>query len=295
MSTLSPNRSVFAPFDSIAPDYDLLFTYTCIGRAQRQAVWSKMAEVFRPGNRVLEINCGTGVDAVFLARMGVEVLALDSSTGMLAVARERIEQECVHDRVTVQQKAIEQLDELEAEAPFDGVLSNFGGLNCVGNLAKFAEDLARVVKPGGSVLLCLMGPWCLWEIAYYLFSLQPRKAFRRTSSRRVTVPLGKHTGHRQHRLGRPACSAGLPVAASARLVQVHYPSVRHLAGVLAPSFRVRSYQAVGLVVPPSYIESLIANRPKMLKFLSIIDSRIADWRALRNFGDHYLVHLERLQ
>ena len=44
----------------------------------------------KAGERVLELNCGTGEDAVHLARRGVRVLATDNSPRMLAAARSKI-------------------------------------------------------------------------------------------------------------------------------------------------------------------------------------------------------------
>ena len=58
-------------FDTLAESYDTIFTSTIIGRSQRSVVWAKAAAVFRAGDRVLELNCGTGEDALFLARRGV--------------------------------------------------------------------------------------------------------------------------------------------------------------------------------------------------------------------------------
>src|SRR6516162_3693544 len=78
-----------APFDTLADTYDQTFTFSRIGRVQREAGTREMDRGFRPGQRVLEINCGTGVDGVYLARRGVEVLACDAAPRMMAVARRR--------------------------------------------------------------------------------------------------------------------------------------------------------------------------------------------------------------
>src|SRR5262249_10543353 len=152
--------------------------------------WQRVRNVFHSGDKILEINCGTGVDAVYLARMGVEVLALDSSAGMVAVAQRRIQQESVGERVRLQQRSIEDLGSLENEGSFDGILSNFGGLNCVPNLQKVGQDLARLLKPGSSALFCLLGRWCCWEFLYYLTHLQPSKAFRRVRRGGTVAQLG---------------------------------------------------------------------------------------------------------
>ena len=47
-------------FDSIAEQYDDIFTRSLIGRAQRDVVWDVLQKTFRRGDRVLELNCGTG-------------------------------------------------------------------------------------------------------------------------------------------------------------------------------------------------------------------------------------------
>jgi len=76
-------------FDSIAETYDQLFTNSKVGRAQRDVVWQRAAHLFPCGGRILELNCGTGEDAVFLAERGIEVTACDASVLMIHQARAR--------------------------------------------------------------------------------------------------------------------------------------------------------------------------------------------------------------
>ena len=76
-------------FDRIAADYDALWTTTPIGRAQRNLVWREMDALFHPGERILDIGCGTGEDAAHFAARGVQVYATDASPAMVQVARAR--------------------------------------------------------------------------------------------------------------------------------------------------------------------------------------------------------------
>ncbi|HYZ83839.1 MAG TPA: methyltransferase domain-containing protein, partial [Bryobacteraceae bacterium] len=78
-----------AAFDRLAASYDDMWTHSAIGVAQRDAVWRHLGRVFTPGQSVLELGCGTGEDAVRLQRSGVTVVAIDSSPGMVSVARRR--------------------------------------------------------------------------------------------------------------------------------------------------------------------------------------------------------------
>ena len=69
------NQALLA-FSSLAASYDDLFTRSTIGRAQRNVVWDVLLNAFEPGTRILELNCGTGEDALFLARHDVFCICL---------------------------------------------------------------------------------------------------------------------------------------------------------------------------------------------------------------------------
>ncbi|HET7841684.1 MAG TPA: methyltransferase domain-containing protein, partial [Terriglobia bacterium] len=91
---MSQSTAIFtappAAFDALAESYDDAFTNTLIGRAQRACVWGEIDRHFKPAQTILEINCGTGVDALHLAERGVRVVACDASPGMIAAARRRL-------------------------------------------------------------------------------------------------------------------------------------------------------------------------------------------------------------
>ena len=104
-----------APFDAIASTYDDTFTNSSIGRAQRHLVWLEADRAFGIGHQILEINCGTGIDALHLASRGIEVTACDSAPAMIEVARHRLNASAFHGVVDLRCLAIEQLAMLEAE------------------------------------------------------------------------------------------------------------------------------------------------------------------------------------
>ena len=64
MSVAVESQTMLA-FDSLAAKYDDLFTRSMIGRAQRGVVWDALIDTFEPGAHILEVNCGTGEDALF--------------------------------------------------------------------------------------------------------------------------------------------------------------------------------------------------------------------------------------
>ncbi len=263
-------RACSSPFDAIADKYDVTFSSSTIGKVQRDAVWVELMKIFRPGDRVLDIGCGTGMDARFLAEHGMDVVACDKSERMLQVAEGRIAAlPAPSGSVQLRLLAAEDISSLSGR-PFDGAFSNFGAVNCVENIAKLASDLAVLLKPGASVLLCLMGPLCLWETAWYLLHGNAAKAFRRF-----------------HQHGTEARFAGGGV------FPVKYPTPRFLRHVFAPEFCLKAIRGVGVLVPPSYLEAWACRFPRMLRLAASADQVLGRCPAIRMAADHALLRFER--
>ena len=195
-----------APFDAVAARYDETFTSSIIGRAQRGAVWRELAKTFRSGDHILEIGCGTGVDACFLAQRGVRVLASDPSAQMIDVATRRVRQSELQALVRTRVLRGEDIATLAPDELFDGAFSNFGALNCVDDLKQVARGLARLLKPGATVVFCWIGPCCMWETTWYLAQGNRKQAFRRFKPEGVSARI-----------------------ADGAFIHVRYPSVRFLA------------------------------------------------------------------
>jgi ubiquinone/menaquinone biosynthesis C-methylase UbiE len=256
-----------AAFDGIAQQYDELFSSTAIGIAQRKVVWSKAQQEFRRGDHILELNCGTGEDARFLASMGASVLATDASPQMIAFARSKCRD--LSRSISFKVLQIEQLDQLDSSASFDGVFSNFSGLNCVDDLHAVAESLASLCRPGLPVLLCLCSRTCLWEMAWYSVRMDFRRAFRRLSAFGSVATIGDST------------------------VRVFYPSSAEIRRAFAPWFNLCSSQAVGLAVPPSYLNSIVTGIPRLRRLAEKFDRTFSRLPILRELGDHVLFHFVR--
>jgi ubiquinone/menaquinone biosynthesis C-methylase UbiE len=255
-------------FDHVAASYDELFTHTAIGRAQRNQVWRQLLAAFVPGSRILELNCGTGEDARFLANRGRSVLACDASNAMIEMAKRRGQEETPLANIEHLHLATEDLARLFDRGPYDGAFSNFSGLNCLADLKPVARNLAVLLKPGGRVLLCLWSRLCWIEIFWCLFHGQLKKAARRLS-KSATARLGDMT------------------------IPVFYPSVRSVRRSFSPWFELRSRCAVGLFVPPSYVEQSIRKHEWLLELMKRLDRECAAWPILRDAGDHVLLEFVR--
>jgi SAM-dependent methyltransferase len=251
-----------AAFDQLAARYDELWTDSITGRAQRQAVWRAIAGLFRSGERVADLGCGTGEDALWLARTGVTVYAVDSSPMMLRIAAERARHEMLDHRILC---ATADLARFVPPGELDGAISNFGALNTIANLRPLARALASAMRPGGRAALCVMGRFCFWETVWYLLRGQPSKAFRRAR-------------------GNSRASIGIPV---------YYHSARAVARSMAPEFRLVAKRGIGIFVPPSSMETVVRRAPGLCAALAQADGVAQAWPLLRSAGDHELLVFAR--
>ena len=268
-----PRATHASVFDAVAADYDRAFTHTPLARVLRDAVWARLAEVVRPGVRVLEIGCGTGEDAVWAARRGAQVLATDVSPAMLDVTRTKAERAGMADKVETRL--------VDAEAPLlraagDGAgvradvgFSNFGALNCVSDLHPIAGALAQWVRPGGSLVLVFINRWCAWEIAWHLLHLQPRAAIRRLLRGGVDARVG------------------------GGIVHIRYPSIGAMRRAFSPSFRLKRVTGLGVFLPPSYLEPVVAQRPRLFAVLKRWEETLASQFGFRSLADHVILELDR--
>ena len=254
----------FSAFDELAAEYDEKFTRGTIGLLMRKAVWSRIDRRFGTGDRVLELNCGTGEDAVHLAKRGVSVLATDASVEMVRVASAKVKRTGVNPMVRVQQLSWAELHTLD-EPPFSGLLSNFGGINCVHDIPSMVSALAAHLLPRAAGFICVMGPYSPWEWVWYSLHGRPKKAFRRLHSR----------------------------GAEWRGITIRYPSIRVLSHALSSAFRIIEVSALGALLPPPFAEGWAQRHPRMLALLNSCERRFETVPPLPWLADHYLMELER--
>lgn len=103
-----------------------------------------------PVGRALDLGCGEGADAIWLAEHGWTVVATDVSTTALSRARAAAESAGVAERIDFQQH---DLDKTFPDGPFDLVSAQFLHSTVAMDRRTILRRAAAVVAPGGSLLI----------------------------------------------------------------------------------------------------------------------------------------------
>lgn len=264
-------QEVQAYFDHLAPQYDSAVDGNPLDRMLRSVSNGVLERVFHPGQRVLEIGCGTGLETLPLARRGVRVLATDVSSEMLNRLALKAGSERLDSVIEIRQVGARAIASLLADCrpgSFDGAFSDFGALNCEPDLADLPAALHRLVRPGGTLVLGIWNRFCASEAVLSLVSRQPHRAVARLET---PVPVG------HSRYGVPVYARG---------------TGEFLEGFL-PFFAVERVTGLPVFVPPYDFVQGFSSRSSLLAILQRLDTIFAARFPFNRFGDHFLLELRR--
>jgi ubiquinone/menaquinone biosynthesis C-methylase UbiE len=262
-----------AAFDILAADYDTNFSHSLTGHAQRlvSRAWLQSFLAGKGILRILEINCGTGEDAFWLASLGHTVIATDQSERMIREARDKINPAMGHTNPVFMTCSFEELGKTMGQERFDLVFSNFAGLNCISpeGLAALNRSLQQLLTDQGHIAAVIFGKYCWWETCYYLLKADGRRAFRRWTRKPVAARL--------------TATVSQPV---------FYYSVRRFMKNMQP-FALLEKKPVGLFIPPSYMEHSMRKYKRLFGMLVKMEHWVRPVSWCSALADHTYLLLKK--
>lgn len=245
--------------------YDEADNVNIILRDLRQQVYRHVGEFMKPGSHILELNAGTGLDAVHFVSLGHHVHATDISEGMIARIQGKIVANNLFERLTCQRLSFEDLDQVQGKN-FDYVFSNFGGLNCIQDLYRVTRHLPGLLKPGSFVTWVIMPPVCLWELLW-VFKGEWKQAFRRFARNGTVAHL------------------------EGEYFKTYYHSLKKIRSALGPSFRLIRSEGLAALSPPPHRGDFPLKHPSLYRFMRKIDGCVGKRAPFNRWADHIVVTL----
>lgn len=251
--------------------FDGIYSNDTIIQYKRQRVRDHVNQCIPPNSSILELNAGTGEDAVFFAGQGHRVHATDLSTGMQEVLRKKVMANHLSSSVSQETCSYTSLEQLNNKGPYDLVFSNFAGLNCTNELDKVLNSLSPLLKPRGFVTLVVLPRFCLWELLL-LFKGKTKTALRRFCGKEGAI---------SHIEGE--------------YFRCWYYNPSFIMDQLKSDFDVVSLEGLCTIVPPSYINGFAEKHPWVYNNLCKLEKRLRHQWPWRSIGDYFIISLQKKQ
>lgn len=262
----SHQDSVAEAFSRKAGVYDAFGENHPVMARMRRKFYDHLTAVMPPGGRLLEINAGTGADAVELVRRGFTVHATDIAPGMLAAVEEKIARDDLAGRLTVEPLSFTDLNRVHG-APYDGLYSNSGGLNCIADLTSVTRLLPDVLRPGARITWVIMPRVCPWELA--VIPKDPRVGTRRLRGQTLAHVEGVH-------------------------FMTYYFSAAQTRRAFGPRFRALRLEGLSVFTPTADNKTFAMNHPRLFAALCRLDDALSPRWPFNGWGDFYILSLEFL-
>ena len=269
-TNLNTNETLAATaFSKQSKVFDELYSGNTIIQYKRKRVRDHLNKFLQPGSFILELNSGTGEDAIWLAQQNYKIHATDIATGMQEILRQKIANEELENSITYELCSFTRLNELKQKGPYNVIFSNFAGLNCTAHLDKVLSSFSALLQPKGIVTLVMLPKFCLWEtLLVFKEKLKTTTClFLRVNGRSANVENTEF--------------------------KCWYYNPSFIKKYLKDEFELLGIEGLCTLVPPSYIENFAEKHPTMYTFLKKKENKCKATWPWKYIGDYYIITLQK--
>lgn len=252
-------------FSSIYEEYETLSKENYCDIFRRNTIRKHVESFLNPKDSILEINAGSGIDAVYFSKKGFPVLATDIADSSETYINNKIKAEGLKN-LEFQKCSFSDLKAIQ-NRKFNHIFSNYGGLNCTNDLETVFSQFETLLNPKGYVSLVIMPKYYPWEMATFLKG--NKNAFRRWKKTGVLANVNNH------------------------LIPTYYYSPKQIIKAMGNDFNVVSINNIGTFYPSLHYSSF-QKYPKTMRFLMRFDSWINRISIMpKGIGDYFIITFQK--
>ena len=260
----SNKQNIEKGFSKISHHYEKLDKTSSLINWMRKKVRNHLHKELKPASKILEINCGSGIDAVYLAKNGCNVHATDIAPGMIDFVTSKIKSESLKENLSCERLSFNELNKLNPQK-YNHIFSNFGGLNCSSEeeLQEVFSLFKQLLSPHGKITLVLMPKICMWE--FLKIFKGDKTAFRRLKKNGV---LANIEGEQVH---------------------TYYHSATIIKKLLLKDFKNFKVENICFLAPTGNRVNFPEKYPVLFKSLGLLDDISNKIPFFRGYGDYYIL------
>mgnify|MGYP000329992541 CR=1 FL=1 len=229
---------------------------------KRQRVYTHLEKHLLPNSKILEINAGSCIDAVYLCSKGHKVHATDISDGFQVHAERKIQVLSLQDKLTYEQISFTELSEL-SETGFDHVFSNFAGLNCIEDIESVLDQFEKLLNPKGKITLVILPKIAPWEW--------------------LRIRYGFYEGFRRFKKN------GVEANVNGSSVKTFYHPASKIQKILTSNYNKVQLENLGFFMPS--VDSFSLKRPKSFQLFAKADVKFQKLMP-KGVGDYYILTMQ---
>ncbi len=256
--------SINKGFSNISHQYEMLDKTSSLILWMRDRIRAHLIKNLSATGTILEINCGSGIDAVYLAKKGYEVHATDVAGGMIDYVKSKTISQQLEGKLSCEILSFKELHKLNAKR-YTNIFSNFGGLNCssLNELEKVFDSFKDVLEPNGTITLVIMPKLCMWEV-FKIFRGK-KNAFRRFNKNGVFANI------------------------AGEKVRTYYHSSKEIKALLKNNFTNFRVENICVLGPTGNHVDFPKEHPFIFKILNAFNTFSNNIPFLRGYGDYYII------
>jgi len=258
-----------AAFTKQSAVFDDIYAANTIVHYKRERIRNHVNKYLPANSNILELNSGTGDDAIYFAQRSHTIHATDISEGMLQELTRKVSGAHLESSITSEKCSFTELSTLQNKGPYNLIFSNFAGLNCTSQLRHVLLSFKSLLATDGLVTLVVLPKFCLWE-TLLMFKGKFKTAFRRFNAKN---------------------------GAQAHIEGVHfkcwYYNPSFITDTLKKDFDILSIEGLCTFVPPSYMEHFAEKHPALYRLLKKAEHHVKDKWPWRQIGDYYIITLRK--
>ncbi len=253
-------------FSSIYEEYEFLSKHNFIDISRRNLIRNEVNLYLQPQHKILELNSGSGIDAVYFAQKGHFVLATDIAKGAETYISKKIE---ALNLVNLKFKKCSFTDLKSIEnQKFDYIFSNYGGLNCTDNLELIFEQFEELLNPNGYITLVIMPPY--YPIEMLTFFKGNKNAFRRWNKN------------------------GTEAKVESQLFKTYYYTPNQVKKALSEKYIHIKTTNIGTFYPSSHYESVTKLKNLISKLIQFDEWINKLPLMIEGIGDYYIITFKKI-
>ena len=258
-------------FDSASEEYDFTIHQNFINVWIRERSIKEILSISRPGDVLLEIGSGTGVEALEISRYVSGIVATDISKEMISLVERKVRARGLQNKIKSVQLGASEIGKIAPYLPNGKVRVSYsfnGALNCEPRLEEFSKELSTIIEPDGFFVCSIRNTLCMSEAISHALVLQFDKMAPR-KKQPIMVSVG-----------------GIDIPS-------YYYSPVKFVKFFEENFKVRKMIGLPAILPPAYLSNLYFKARKVLSFAERAEAAFAGHYPLNRFGDQTLIIFQR--